>query len=83
MDVLDVRIARCWSVWSADAQACGCLAAKRAALGASASVRELPIDQLARRVHLSPRLAVPLRPMIGVVATASVDPAAASTFEPT
>jgi hypothetical protein len=79
--VLEVWIRRCWSVWSHEAKACGCLAAKRAAIAGTASVRELPIA--AGRAQLSERLSVPLRPMIGVIATASSDPSAASTFEPT
>jgi hypothetical protein len=82
VDVLDVKIHRCWSVWSSDKKCCGCLAAKRAAAGhEKASVRELGIRD--KFVVISERLQVPLRPMIGVIATASKDPKLASTFEPT
>ncbi len=83
VDVLEVRIRRCWSVWDADAKMCGCLAAKRAAAFGTASIRELPICHEAQQVQVSERLRVSLRPMIGVIATASSDAAASSTFEPT
>lgn len=83
IEVVDVSIRRCWSVWDAD-ESCGCcLAAKRAALSGTASVRELAIDQQRQRVRVSERLTVPLRPMIGCMATASPDARHWSTLEPT
>jgi cystathionine gamma-synthase len=71
VDVLDISIRRCWSVWASDVQTCGCLAAKRSLFSGDASVRELPIDCGTKSVQISERLQVPLRPMIGVVATGS------------
>ena len=60
VDILDIRITRCWSVWASDAKACGCLAAKRALFSRDSSVRELPVE--GGRVTVSERLRLPLRP---------------------
>lgn len=70
-------------MWESDAECGGCLEAKRALFSDKASVRELPIDLKAGTVQISERLRVPLEPMIGTIATASVDENAASTFMPT
>lgn len=85
VEVLDVHIRRCWSVWasSPDAATFGALAAKRAELSPNASVRELSIDRLRGVVRVSERLSVPLQPMIGCIGVASPLEAHWSTFVPT
>jgi amidase len=89
VDILDVHIRRCWSVWTADEAVSGCLACKLAATGRRAAVRMLDIDDVNRTVQISARLRVPLEPMIGCIATAP-EPhegcsfhCGCSTFEPT
>ena len=88
IEILHIGIARCWSVWEVNAETCGCLASKRLAVSSEASIRSLPISSDGR-VHLSERLAVPLQPMIGCIATAPpshsdhVFGCGCSTFEPT
>lgn len=70
VEVLDVTVQRCWSVWTADEVISGCLASKLAALGHPSRVRQLEIDQASNTVQISERLRVPLEPMIGCIATA-------------
>ena len=70
IDVLDVTVERCWSVWIADDDISGCLAGKLAATGRRAAVRQLQIDRASQTVQISERLHVPLEPMIGCIATA-------------
>ncbi len=85
VEILDVQIRRCWSVWMAEAAVSGCLACKLAATGRESSVRQLVIDDANKTVHISQRLHVPLEPMIGVIATAPSleNKSQSSTFEPT
>ena len=89
VEVLDVRIRRCWSVWTSDEEVSGILAPKLAATGRSASVRQLPIDDAGQAVEISARLRIPLEPMIGCIATAPAPheecgyACGCSTFEPT
>jgi amidase len=87
VEILHIDITRCWSVWETDVKVCGCLAAKRHAISDKASVRSLPIVD--GMVELSDRLKLPLRPMIGCIATAPVMHdkhefgCGCSSFEPT
>eukprot|EP00960_Hanusia_phi_P022682 670242-Hanusia_phi.AAC.1 len=89
VEVLDVRIARCWSVWMADERVCGCLASKLAATGRDSSVRELEISDGGKKVVISDRFHIPMEPMIGCIATAPAPHphhpfgCGCSTFEPT
>ena len=89
VEVLDVRIRRCWSVWTSDEEVSGILAPKLAATGRSTSVRQLPIDDAGQAVEISARLRIPLEPMIGCIATAPASheecgyACGCSTFEPT
>jgi amidase len=70
VEVLDVTVRRCWSVWTADDVISGCLASKLEALGHPIRVRELAVDHDSNTVQISERLRVPLEPMIGCIATA-------------
>ncbi len=85
--IIQIDIRRCWSVWDADPQCSGCLARKLALAKndpKAQSIFPLAIDSRANRVRLSDRMSVPIRPMIGCIATASADETyASSTFEPT
>ncbi|EKX31839.1 hypothetical protein GUITHDRAFT_121974 [Guillardia theta CCMP2712] len=88
VEVLGIEITRCWSVWIADERVCGCLASKLAATGRSSSVRELELRG-GSHVMVSDRLQLPLKPMIGCIATAPAPHSShafgcgCSTFEPT
>ena len=66
IEVLDVHIRRCWSVWTADETMSGCLARKLAVTGRTAAVRQLAINDARRTVQISDRLHVPLEPMVQV-----------------
>jgi amidase len=83
IDILDITISRCWSVWEADEECNGCLSAKLALCNKKASVRKLPIAEVAQKVYVSERMALPMDPMIGCIATASESKYLASTFVPT
>lgn len=82
IEVLDVGIDRCWRIWDADRETHGALSRWRAEQGeTSVMAEELRID--GDRIWISERLSVQKEPCIGTIATASIDPAHGSTFEPT
>ena len=89
VEVLDVSIQRCWSVWTANEAVSGCLACKLAATGRHTCVRQLDIDDAGTYVQISGRLRVPLEPMIGCIGTSPAPHdtcdygCGCSTFEPT
>jgi amidase len=91
IEIINIEIKRCWSVWTDDVKISGCLASKRAAFGNGSSVRELKIDSNNQEIIISDRMKLPLLPMIGCIATAPkyhtlndcTYGCGCSTFEPT